>query len=213
VTSAPGRWAWRDAGGIATLAQWLLYAEAASCTATVALASTKSFDPGAFGGVEALLWLVEFLVWIAAVIAVLRWIYLANGNAHAIGAEDMMVSPGWSVGWFFVPLANLVMPFIAMRELWKASANPKDWQAESASVTIAIWWGFWLAASLPGAISFQAGMDPAKEAGTIAEAAYLASQLLSIPAALLLASIVGKVQAMQSRFVPGSAEALKDRFA
>ena len=66
---------------------------------------------------------------LAAALATLRWLYLANANAFALGAEDMMVSPGLAVAWFFIPFANLFMPYLTMRDTWKASAKPRDWQA------------------------------------------------------------------------------------
>src|SRR3546814_14063468 len=49
-----------------------------------------------------------------------------------------------SVGWFFVPIANLWMPFQAMRQLSKASAKPGDWEAADTSALLAWWWLFWL---------------------------------------------------------------------
>src|SRR3546814_11195073 len=49
-----------------------------------------------------------------------------------------------SVGWFFVPIANLWMPFQAMRQLSKASAKPGDWEAAYTSALLAWWWLFWL---------------------------------------------------------------------
>jgi hypothetical protein len=117
------------------------------------------------------------------------------------------------VGWFFVPLMNLAMPFVAIREMWKASANPRDWQAESAPLTIPLWWGFWLAAGVTGSIAFRMDIEFGKEVGSAAEAFYFASDLFSIPALLLLAHIIAGIQAMQARRAPDSADALKDRFA
>src|SRR3546814_18564993 len=49
-----------------------------------------------------------------------------------------------SVGWFFVPIANLWMPFQAMRQLSKASTKPGDWEAAATSALLAWWWLFWL---------------------------------------------------------------------
>src|SRR3546814_19857585 len=49
-----------------------------------------------------------------------------------------------SVGWFCVPIANLWMPFQAMRQLSKASAKPGDWEAADTSALLAWWWLFWL---------------------------------------------------------------------
>jgi hypothetical protein len=53
---------------------------------------------------------------LAAFVLVGVWIYRANANAHALGG-DLSVSPGWAVGWFFVPIACLFKPYLAMRRL------------------------------------------------------------------------------------------------
>src|SRR5262249_29946861 len=60
---------------------------------------------------QRLLGTLERTIGFAAGIALLVWVYRANRNARALGAEGLAYSPGWSVGWFFVPLANLVMPY------------------------------------------------------------------------------------------------------
>lgn len=62
-----------------------------------------------FAGLEQVLaatGVLNVLAVVAAGIAVLRWIYRASRNAHAFGPA-MTVTPGWAVGWFFVPIANL----------------------------------------------------------------------------------------------------------
>jgi Domain of unknown function (DUF4328) len=79
---------------------------------------------------------------VLATIAFLVWVYHANRNARALGAEGMEFSPGWSVGWFFVPLAGLVMPFRVVREIWKASTPEagKDWKQQPVSALVGVWW-------------------------------------------------------------------------
>ena len=204
---------YRPAGGVATIAQLLLYATVGLAAVSALLALMRGLDPFRSSPIEALLWVVQFVVWLAAFVATLRWIYLANVNARALGADDMIVSPGWAVGWFFVPLMNLAMPFIAIREMWKASANPRDWQAGSAPLIIPLWWGFWLAAGITASLAFRLDLEFGKEAGSASDTLYFASDLFTIPALLLLARIIAGIQAMQSRLSPGSAETLKDRFA
>lgn len=54
-------------------------------------------------------------------VLILRWIYRANYNARQIGAAGMTFSPGWSVGWYFVPIAAFWKPYQAMKEIWRAA--------------------------------------------------------------------------------------------
>jgi len=193
---------------LAHWARWLLWANAAASAASILFAWRRGFDPFSIGDSETLYGLAASALLFATAILVLIWLYRANAGARALGAEDMMVSPGWAVAWFFVPLANLVMPFIAMRELWKASANPRDWQLASAPLAIPLWWAFWLASGLAGGVAVVLALQPEMDALAAADAAVALSELLSIPAALLLAWIVGGVEKLQA-----GPEHLRDRFA
>ena len=61
-----------------------------------------------------------------AAVAFCVWIHRAASNLPALGRYGMKFTPGWCVGWFFIPFANLVKPFQAVKELWRAShPNPE----------------------------------------------------------------------------------------
>jgi hypothetical protein len=77
------------------------------------------------------------------------WIYRSARNCHGF-ARGMSFTPGMSVGSYFIPFANLVLPCQAMQEIWKASCNPARWQTERNSVLIGFWWAFWLATGITG---------------------------------------------------------------
>ncbi len=198
-------WTYRDAGDAAGWAQSLLRADAALAAVAVALALMRGLDPDAAGDAEMAVGLGQLVVYLAGGVLALRWLYLANANARALGADDMMGSPGWAVGWFFVPLANLVMPYMTVRDMWKASARPKDWQAAPAPAAIGLWWACWLAAGISGIVAFRLWLEYPKEAGDAAETLFLASNASSIPATLLLAWIIGRIQAMQAAARPAGA--------
>jgi len=75
------------------------------------------------------------------------WIVRANKNVRALGARELSMSPGWALGYFFVPILNLWKPKTAMDQLWFASHNPSTWngnQKENSQV-VNKWWGLWLA--------------------------------------------------------------------
>ncbi len=44
----------------------------------------------------------------------LVWVYRAHANVHALGFNELKFSPGWAVGWWFIPFFNLVQPARAM---------------------------------------------------------------------------------------------------
>jgi Domain of unknown function (DUF4328) len=81
---------------------------------------------------------VENVVRWAAIVLFLVWIYRAARNVRALGRKGMTITPGWCVGWFFVPIAMLFMPYRAMREIAVTS------DAEGKGQTPAFVLGWWL---------------------------------------------------------------------
>ena len=82
--------------------------------------------------------LVELLVYF-------MWVYRANANSQGLGARGMRFTPGWAVGWSFVPVMNLFRPYQVMREIWQASGDPEYWRDEPGGVLLNLWWGLYLA--------------------------------------------------------------------
>lgn len=70
---------------------------------------------------------------ITTIILFAMWIYRANFNARSLGAQKMKFTPGWSVGYYFIPFLNLWRPYQAMKEIWKASKTPHHGRAKSAA--------------------------------------------------------------------------------
>lgn len=108
----------------------------------------------AFDIVEVLLALVRLLVYIITGVSFLMWIHQANRNARALGAEGMKFTPGWAVGWYFVPILNLWKPYQAMKEIWQASRNPHLWETEQVPSLVGNWWVLWLLINPLGLLSF-----------------------------------------------------------
>ncbi|HVQ09284.1 MAG TPA: DUF4328 domain-containing protein [Allosphingosinicella sp.] len=203
-----GRPAFRDSAWLARVVRWLLWANALGALIETAVRWRRDFDPYYVGDAEAAMILAQLALFVGTGIAFLVWLYRAEINARALGAEDMMVSPGWAVGWFFVPLVQLVMPFLAVRELWKASATPRDWQLRPASPVIALWWACWIGTVISGNIAFSLSFMDDYDALLAADFMAIVSAAFTIPSAILLAAIVGRIQEMQSSF-----RHLADRFA
>ncbi|MDF2383381.1 DUF4328 domain-containing protein [Nostoc ellipsosporum NOK] len=86
------------------------------------------------------------------------WIYQAGRNLIALGYEDLSFTPGARIWWFAIPFANLVQPYLGMRELWNASQGND--QYDDTVPLVAIWWGLWLAHGFMGIIlQFFVGAD------------------------------------------------------
>ena len=204
---ANGSWTWRDNDAVARSARWLLYVHVA-VSAPLGVLMWRALTTLDVSLLEAAatLAMVRMLVFLVAGIVVLRWVYVANANARALGADDLPGSPALAVAWFFIPLLHLVMPFTTIRDMWKASAGPRDWQAAPSSPVIGLWWAFWIGIQIGSAIELVITQE-AKESGMSAAAALpfsLMSILCSMGAALCFAWIIGRIQEMQARGRPAA---------
>jgi hypothetical protein len=149
-------------------------------------------------GVGILIYLIAF---VAAGILALRWIYRANSNAHRLNA-DMSMTPGWNVGWFFVPLATWFKPYEGIRDVWRISANPQQPHSIERPSLLAKWWSFWLLTNIAGTISFRLQLR-ATDVGTaiVADAFDIASSIALVPATYFFLAMVRDITEMQQRFV------------
>ena len=157
--------------------------------------SREAWTPVAF------LWLLaRAAIGLTTAILVLTWTHRANHNARQLGAADMRFTPGWAVGWYFIPIAWFWKPYQAMTEIWRASVSPSDWSAAPVSSLLRWWWGLWIVPSwgLDGVdlvASFR--LD---EAGseTVEAATDLVGYMLDIPLAFVLVAIIAAVTRMQT---------------
>ena len=156
-------------------------------------------------------WLARLYLLLLAFSAglILSWIYQANNNARKRGALQMEYTPGWAVGYFFIPVLTLWKPYQAMQELWKASKNPSDWVFQTTSAVLPLWWGLWLISNFLGQLIFRSSV----KAETIEQLMNLnlikqCSDLIDIPLALTLLVIVNRIYAMQNSMLSAQSEPL-----
>ncbi|ESQ87696.1 hypothetical protein ABAC460_18660 [Asticcacaulis sp. AC460] len=83
--------------------------------------------------------LAFMLFYFAAGIVTLIWLYGAARNARSM-KPNLDLTPGWAVGWYFIPIANLFKPFTTLCLIWDASRAPGTKPA--SAMPIAAWW--WL---------------------------------------------------------------------
>jgi uncharacterized protein DUF4328 len=146
----------------------------------------------------AILGLATVAVYIATVITFLMWLYRANNNIAAFG-EPREHSAGWAVGSFFVPFANLVIPYRAVKEIWKKS-DPAG--ADSLLYTpsppgyFPAWWGFWIAMNIANNIYFRMTLADAPADATAIVG--IASEVLTIAAAWFAILVVRDIDRRQT---------------
>lgn len=133
--------------------------------------------------------LINLILLIACLIVVGRWIYRASVNAHAQGCE-MTITPGWAVGWYFVPFANLVKPFHAMREIWHGCHESTEGYEERVPI-LSFWWGLWITTNILANVSWrfgQIGFGPTLDLVTAA---------LGVPLSVVLIMIMRDIESSQ----------------
>ena len=158
-------------------------------------ASLRLVDP-TLGGAADIASLPAFLSLIACFILVGRWIYLTNANAHLL-SDDMTITPGWSIGWFFVPFANLVKPYEGVKETWRASHQSGGLHEEAESALLPWWWGLWLLTNILSTVSARLGgsVDEPVPQGIV----YLdlVTAALNVPLCLILIQLMRRLAHVQ----------------
>lgn len=148
---------------------------------------------------QRLIGILYSIVFVVSGFLILRWIHRANYNARQLGAENMRFSPGWSIGYYFIPILALWKPYQAMKEIWKASKDPSNWASQGVSALLPLWWFLWLVSNFLGQVVYR----QYRSAEGIQELMNLsiATQILDalhIPLALVFLAIVNRIHSMQS---------------
>ena len=147
---------------------------------------------------QGLVGIVYLVVFVISGFLILRWIHRANYNARQLGAENMEFTPGWSIGYYFIPILTLWKPYQAMKEIWKASKSPSNWESQNTSGILPMWWTLWLISNVLGQAIFRLSMR-AEELNDLINLNIVTqiSNVLDIPLALMLLAIVSNIQNMQ----------------
>lgn len=104
---------------------------------------------------QAVISYVELSVFATTLVSFFVWLNQSNKLARAAGAQGLRFSPGWTVGYFFIPIINLWKPYQAVADIWKASKNPKGMGAAATGDIVVIWWIFFLVSSAASNAAFR----------------------------------------------------------
>jgi hypothetical protein len=136
---------------------------------------------------------------LSSIIFVARWIMRVNANAHSM-SDSMTVTPGWNVGWFFIPVALLWKPFQGLREAWQVSVSPHDPTSVAVPPLMRWWWGLWLVSNVLGNVSTRLSFGKADAASLIASSWIdIATLAIDIPLAIVLIRMIQRFDDLQAR--------------
>ncbi|MBT2407981.1 MULTISPECIES: DUF4328 domain-containing protein [unclassified Streptomyces] len=129
------------------------------------------------------------------------WFYRVRQNGQIFRPDAFTLSRGWAIGGWFVPLGNLVLPFIPAKQTWIASTQfgPDGSYRRVSTLPVTAWWLVWVAALITDRV-FSALYDrattPEKLGTTYVVGAV--DGLLTVAAAVLAILFVRKLTGMQN---------------
>jgi hypothetical protein len=151
---------------------------------------------GVVGIVVAAVYLGTIVIWLV-------WQHRGQANLHALSIRGLTFSPGWAVGWWLIPVANLWKPFQTVRELWKASSGDEAWWRIATWPVIGWWWACWIAFNIlyNATIRFWGSDSATLEALIAGDWFSIMGDVVSLVAGILAISIVRVVTERQAELV------------
>ena len=73
------------------------------------------------------------------------WEWRLAKNHELLGRPGTTFGPGWAIGAWFIPLANLVLPILQFKDLWKGSdpglpRGSEEWKRRPVAGLLWVWW-------------------------------------------------------------------------
>ncbi|MBS1798098.1 MAG: DUF4328 domain-containing protein [Acidobacteria bacterium] len=150
--------------------------------------------------------LLESLLRLLVIVLFLIWLYRSFNNLSALKAKHLEFTPGWAVGWWFIPFANLVKPFQVVRELWNESDPEFDEDAVfgyaggGTPPMIGLWWAAFLTSNIAGRIADAVFNERGGRQDAFSAVLIVASILQTAAAVLVLLIVKGVTERQEKRF-------------
>jgi uncharacterized protein DUF4328 len=89
------------------------------------------------------------LVQVVIAVLFIVWMFRAAKNNEALGRTNTRFGPGWAIGGWFIPIANLVIPVLILQDLWRGgdASRARDdagWRTARPSWLVGWWWAAWV---------------------------------------------------------------------
>jgi hypothetical protein len=146
--------------------------------------------------------LVALLATVITAFIFLFWIHRAMSRAREL-TPTLTITPGWAVGWFFVPVASLWKPYEVMSEIVEGSSESAPPYAERTRALIGWWWGGWI---LRGILSLFENFaarsgESSSPINTRSVTMIVLASIVGIGSAWVLSMIVARVGRLQAAAV------------
>ncbi len=124
---------------------------------------------------QAIIGLAQVFVFVMTSILFMRWWHRAYRNLNSLTDQKLRWSPGWAVGYWFVPILCLIRPYQIAKDIW-IGCTPSDSKSYtthenlSPSTTIvSMWWFVWVGFGLFNQIMLRDSINDAFSEPTIHE--------------------------------------------
>jgi Domain of unknown function (DUF4328) len=155
--------------------------------------------------IQGIVGLLQSGLGVATAITFLKWVYRAYKNVQGFGAEGLRFSPGWAIGYYFIPILSLIRPVQVMSEIWRASYDPRNWPRNPGSWLIATWWTLFLLYSGVTQVSLQIGIQAStNDQWTLAAVFAILGDLFSVPLSIIVLRLVTEIYKRQKQLVEGA---------
>jgi hypothetical protein len=162
--------------------------------------------------IQGIIGLLQSGLGIVTGITFLKWIYRAYKNIQGFGAEGLRFSPGWAVGYYFIPILSLIRPVQVMSEIWRASDDPRNWPRRPGSWVIVSWWTLFLIYTGVTQVSLEIAIQASSnDQWTLAAVLAIAGDLFSIPLSIAALQLVTEIYRRQKALVEGGSSS--ERFS
>ena len=149
-------------------------------------------------GIKAIIALAQMVLILVTGIVFLRWFYRTHANLKALEVEGLKYTPGWAVGYFFIPIFNIIGPFLVAVEMWKASfsvsTKVEDWKKMKTPGPVSAWWIFYIVAGVAGSY---AGIK-ATQVDVMIDGLILSTQMEMVSSVLWVVSTIFAITMVKS---------------
>jgi hypothetical protein len=135
------------------------------------------------------------IIRVAIFVVFIIWLWRGAKNAlDVLGREAPAFTPGWSIGSWFIPLANFVIPVMIVQGLWRASAPGTGpgtaWRKTKGSVLVGFWWAAFLLSIVSAfSVGDDGKLDDVKSADGVVSLGALGSLVAAILAILVVVQL------------------------
>ncbi len=97
--------------------------------------------------------LLQVAVTLITAIIFLKWTYRIINNAYSVDGSSLTISPGWGIGYYFVPILSLWKPYQALRDAYDVLIS--KCAVERNQLMFSLWWAAWIISCIAGQTVFR----------------------------------------------------------